>query len=296
MNPLRKRFLEFMQFRCLSERTQQSYLYAVKELARHYQRSPEEISEEEIIVYINHLSQEKNLSFSTCNIALSAFKCFFNQFLGNGTIIFKVPARKSPKLLPVVLDQQEVSMLFQATDHPKKRIILMTAYGAGLRLSELMNLKTSDIDSQRMTIFVQSGKGRKDRYTILPKRLLSELRSYYQLFRPEKWIFYSRNRSDRVSTDYIQRAYRHAKQKAGIAKKGGIHTLRHCFATHLLENGTDIKTVQYLLGHANVSTTMTYLHVSNRLISRVVSPLEYFEADRKEKTLEAASSAEVAYE
>ena len=150
----------------------------------------------------------------------------------------------------------------------------MTAYGTGLRLSELVNLKIKDIDSQRMTIFVRNSKGKKDRYTILPKKLLYELRSYYQIFQPKEWLFHSAKPGQQLGRDSIQRTFRMAKKRAGLTKEGGIHTLRHCFATHLLEAGTDIRTVQHFLGHSDISTTMVYLHVTNNLISGVESPLE----------------------
>ncbi len=150
----------------------------------------------------------------------------------------------------------------------------MTAYGSGLRLGELLNLKVSDIDSDRMTIFVRSGKGNKDRRALLPKALLNELKSYYQLFRPESWLFFSMSKNKKLCRDSMSKAFKEAKRKAGVTKAGGIHTLRHCFATHLLEAGTDIKTVQYLLGHSDISSTMVYLHVTNTLVSSVVSPLD----------------------
>ena len=274
MNPLRKKFDDFLRFRCLSEKTRHAYLRAVSELAQHYRRSPEQISDDEIIQYINFLSEDKGLSFSSCNVALSAFKCFYNQFLGNGTLCIRMPMRKAPKRLPVVMDRDEVRQLIQATLHPQKRMFLMVAYGTGLRLSELMNLKIEDIDSCRKSIFVRAGKGRKDRYTLLPESLLENLRSYYQMYRPQSWLFYSGRTDNPVGKDRIQKAYRESKSKAKIEKRGGIHTLRHCFATHLLEDGVDIKTVQHLLGHSDISSTTVYLHVSGRLISKVRSPLD----------------------
>jgi len=273
MTPLREKFHEFMELKNLSPRTIESYLAAVAKLARHFGKSPELITQEMIYQYILFL-QRSGKDFSTCNVALSAFKCFYNQFLGNGTIVFKVPSRRGPKKLPAVYSQEEVNRIIQSVKSPKYRLIYMTAYGSGLRLSELLNLRVRDIDSDRMTIFVKSGKGNKDRHTLLPKTLLSELRSYYNLFRPESWLFYSTSKDKKLSQDSISRAFREAKRKASVTKEGGIHALRHCFATHLLEAGTDIKTVQYLLGHSDISSTMVYLHVTNKLVSSVVSPLD----------------------
>ncbi len=295
MKPLRVKFSEFMQLRNLATRTQQTYLQAMIKLTNHYNRSPEQIGQEDIFQYILYLQNEKKQSFSTCNQALCAFKCFYNQFLNNGTTVLDVPMRKRPRKLPIVYSQEEVQKIIRCTTKPKYRMIFMTAYGTGLRLTELANLKVKDIDSQRMNIFVGNSKGQKDRYTLLPPKLLDELKRYYQLFQPQKWLFHGCQPGRRLSTDSIARTFRDVRIKAGITKGGGIHTFRHSFATHLLEAGTDIRTVQHLLGHADISTTMVYLHVTNRLISKVESPLEQIitdvddpfdallEADKKEE-------------
>ena len=274
MKSLRLKFAEFIQFKNFSDKTLKSYLSEMVKLSNYYQRSPELIGHEEIFQYILHLQNDKKLSYSSCNVALSAFKCFYNQFLGNGTIVLKVPSRKRPKKLPIIYSQSEVQKIIQNTVQPKYRMMFMTAYGTGLRLSELVNLKVGDIDSQRMNIFVRCSKGKRDRYTILPQKLLEALRIYYQMFQPKEWLFYSCKPHQQLSVDTVSRAFRLAKQKAGIPKEGGLHTLRHCFATHLLEDKTDIKTVQHLLGHSDISTTMIYLHVTNNLISSVRSPVE----------------------
>lgn len=274
MKSLRVRFCEFMQLRDLAPRTQESYLQALVKLSRYYNESPELIRQEKIFQYILYLQNQKKQSFSTCNLALSAFKCFYNQFLNDGTVVLKAPPRKRPKRIPVVYSQDEVQRLIQCTQKPKYRMIFMTAYGTGLRLQELINLWIKDIDSNRMTIFVRNSKGKKDRYTILPQKLLDELRHYYQLFQPKKWLFHGCKPGQQLSVDSIARTFRASRIKAGLTKGGGIHILRHCFATHLLEAGTDIRTVQHLLGHADISTTMIYLHVTNNLIAKVESPLE----------------------
>lgn len=267
-----------MELKNLSPRTRESYLAAVAKLAGHFGKSPELIPQEMIYQYILFL-QRSGKEFSTCNVALSAFKCFYNQFLGNGTILFNVPSRRGPKKLPVVYSQEEVNRIIQNARSPKYRLAFMTAYGSGLRLGELLDLKVSDIDSERMTIVVKSGKGNKDRRALLPRTLLSELRSYDQLFRPESWLFYATSKHQKLCRDSISKAFKEAKRKAGVTREGGIHALRHCFATHLLEAGTDIKTVQYLLGHSDISSTMVYLHVTHKLISSVVSPLDVIPSD-----------------
>ncbi len=274
MNPLRIKFDEFMTFKCFSKRTRQAYLGALRSLSAFYKRSPELITSEEIIQYINHRSEFEGKTFSTCNVDLSAFKCFFNQFLGNGIATITIPSRKRPKKLPIVLDREEVKQLIDAAQKPMERIILMTAYGTGLRLDELRHLKIDAIDSKRNVTHVRGGKGKKDRITLLPDLLLQDLRSYYRIFRPSSYLFYRSDKKVMVSRDFIMHAYSKAKKKAGIRKPGGIHTLRHCFATHLLEDGVDIRTVQRLLGHSDISSTMVYLHVTNRIINQTVSPLD----------------------
>jgi site-specific recombinase XerD len=263
-----------MELKNLSPRTVESYLNAVVKLANHYNKSPALITQEMIYQYSLFLQKEEKKEFSTCNIALSAFKCFYNQFPGNGTIMFTVPSRRGPRKLPVIYSQEEVHRIIQSAGSPKYRLAFMTAYGSGLRLGELLNLKVSDIDSDRMTIVVKSGKGNRDRHALLPKSLLNELTPYYRLFRPESWLFYSTSKDRKLSQDSVSRAFKEAKRKAGVTREGGMHTLRHCFATHLLEAGTDIKTLQHLLGHAEISSTMVYLHVTNKLVLSVVSPLD----------------------
>lgn len=274
MRSLRERFGEFMELRNLAARTRESYIYALVGLSKYYNQSPETITQEMIWQYILYLQNEGQKSFSSCNIAISAFKCFYNQFLGDGTIIFKVPSRRGPKKLPVIYSQEEVHKIIQNAKSPKYRLMFMTAYGAGLRLGELINLRVCDIDSKRMTILVRSAKGNKDRRALLPNSLLSELKPYYRMFRPEKWLFFSARPDKKLCKDSVSRAFREAKQKAGVSREGGIHALRHCFATHMLEAGTDIKTVQHLLGHADISSTMVYLHVTNKLIGLARSPLD----------------------
>ncbi len=274
MNPLRTRFHDFMTYRCLADRTIEAYLASVTKLTRYYNRSPENISGEEIIQYVNYLSKTEGKTFSTCNQAVSAFKCFYNQFLGENTLSLKLPPRRCPQKLPVVLSPEETKWVIDAAGTPLERIILMTAYATGMRSDELRRLELEHIDSQRKVIQVMNAKGKKDRLTLLSDTLLTELRHYYTLFKPTSYLFYRFSKEKAVSKDIIYLAYTRAKKKAGIRKPGGIHTLRHCFATHLLEGGADISTVQELLGHKDISTTKIYLHLSNRLIRRTVSPLD----------------------
>ena len=189
-------------------------------------------------------------------------------------MFLKFPKRRNPKILPEVLSTSEVARILDAPDNIKHRAILMTAYSAGLRLSEIVNLKLEHINTARMQIRVEQGKGRKDRDTLLSQRLVQQLRVYYKAYRPRSWLFFSKKRHIALSPTCIQRIYKSAKAKAGINRGRGIHTLRHCFATHLLEAGTDLRRIQILLGHRSLSTTMVYLHVSNASLSNITSPLD----------------------
>lgn len=277
MSPLRQRFIKEMQLRNFSPRTIRSYIEAMAALSRHYGKSPEKISEEEIKDYLLYMTQEKKLSWSTCNVAICAFRFFYNHILGNGELVVTIPARRRVKRLPEVLSHQEVERLFSVLHNPKHRVFLMTVYATGLRVSEAANLKVRDIDSERMMIRVNQGKGRKDRYTILSMSLREELRGYFRLYYPKEWLFFGRDPQTPLNRETGMRIYSNAKKKAGITKKGGIHTLRHSFATHMLEMGVDLKTLQIILGHRDLSTTSLYLHVTIKQIGSMRSPLDLLE-------------------
>jgi len=262
MSPLRQKFIDEMKLRNFSIRTVSSYTGAVAALAGHYHRSPDKISEYEIRQYLLFMTEERKLTYSTCNVAISAFKLFYNDMLGQGEIRLKIPIRKTTKRLPQVLSTKEIERIFQVEMNPKHRTLLMTTYAAGLRVSEVTRLKIKDIESQRNLIRVDQGKGKKDRYTVLSPRLLEELRSHYVRFRPQEWLFYGADIKKPLSRSAAQQFYYKAKKKAGIIKGGGIHCLRHCFATHMLEAGMDIRTLQIILGHASLSSTAMYLHIT----------------------------------
>lgn len=274
MSRLREQFIAFMRFRNLSERTQESYVSALIKLSHYTKKPPQQITAQQIIDYINFLTFEKKRSFSTCNQALSAFKLFYNKFLGTNISPIELPPRKTPIKLPTVFSTAEIETLFSVTTDLKWQTVLMTAYGSGLRLMELVNLKVSDIEKNRQLICIRNGKGAKDRFTILPDRLLNQLRHYYVSYRPKDYLFYGYRPNQQISSSAISKAFRKIKKKAALSKPGGIHILRHSFATHLLESGVDIKVIQTLLGHKNLSTTSIYLHVSTNTLRQVVSPLE----------------------
>jgi integrase/recombinase XerD len=273
MSKLRSKMIRAMQLKDFSERTQQSYLYAVKGLVKFHGKSPELLNQKEVEDYLLHLKQSGK-STSTRNVVIAGIRFLYEQVLNSEEIFLKFPKRRRPKILPQVLSTSEVARILDAPDNIKHRVILMTAYSAGLRLSEIVNLKVEHINSARMQIRVDQGKGRKDRDTLLSKRLVEEFRVYYKAYRPSSWLFYSKNRHRPMCGASIQRIYQSAKKKAGVKRGRGIHTLRHCFATHLLEGGCDLKRIQLLMGHRSLSTTTVYLHVSKTGLANVTSPLD----------------------
>ncbi|TAJ87687.1 integrase, partial [bacterium] len=232
----------------------------------------DQLTQEQIRAYLLHL-EDRGLSASSRNVAISGLKFFYHQILGWNEQKLFIPPRKRSWQLPEVLGQKEVERLLLATGKFRDRCLLMTAYATGLRVSELVRLKVSAIDSERMMVRVEQGKGRKDRYTILSARLLGELRSYWKEHRSPTWLFPNRKGTP-ISIDYAQRIYNLAKQKAQIHKGKGIHTLRHCFATHLLEAGVDLVTIKTLLGHNSLQSTQRYLQIRQHKLTATANPLD----------------------
>ncbi len=261
MTPLRKRMIALMELRRFSPRTREAYVSAIAQMAKHYHRSPEHISHDEAQAYLHFLTTERKLAWSSVNQAAAAMRFLYVHVLKNPEASFVLPERRSAKRLPEVLSREEVTRLFAACRPGKYRTMLMTAYGTGLRLQELTHLRCQDIDSDRMQVRVELGKGAKDRYTLLTPSLLATLRTYWRLHRPETWLFPGRDQGSPVSDTAIQRAYEAARRKAKLQRGRGIHTLRHCFATHLLEAGVDLRTIQTYLGHTSLLTTQVYLQV-----------------------------------
>jgi len=233
-------------------------------MAKHYRRDPAEYSAQEVEAYLLHMVKERHLSYSTMNQAACAARFLYEKVLGHQREVFAIPMAKVPEKQPELLARVEIARLFRACAHPVYRMLLQTMYAAGLRISEACALRVSDIDSttDRMSIRVVAGKGGKDRYTLLAPTLLSYLRSYVRSHRPRTWLFSNRrDASLPVCDKSVQRAYQGARHRAGILKQGSPHVLRHGFATHLLENGIDLFTIQKLLGHGHISTTGRYLHL-----------------------------------
>jgi len=277
MTELRRRMDEDMMVRGMADRTRQTYLWAVAAVARFYRRSPDQISDEEIQAYLLHLMRDRHQAWSTCNIVVHALRFFYHTTLKRDRTTFCIPTSRQPSKLPALLSREEVQQLLAAATQPTHRVMFLTAYAAGLRLNELVHLRVSDIDSARMTIRVEQGKGGKDRYTILSISLLEALRAHWRRGRPTTWLFPGRTGRplDRAG---VQRAYTVAKRKAGITKPGGIHALRHAFATHLLEAGVDLHTIQRLLGHRSITTTTRYWHLTHASLTTQASKLDLLTA------------------
>ncbi|MGH8633679.1 MAG: site-specific integrase [Burkholderiales bacterium] len=278
MSALRKQMEADMALRGLAYRTRQAYIESVAKVAKFYGKSPAQISEPECQRYLLHLLEERKLAHSSCNVVASALQFFYRVTLKRRETEFCLPRPKVPQRLPHLLSREEVASLFEHTENLKHRAFLMTAYAAGLRLLETCHLKISDIDSRRMTIRVEQGKGARDRYTLLSPRLLQELRRYWFAHRPKHWLFPSpRNAERAMLPKSAQRIFYAAKDRAGIVKPCGIHGLRHAFATHLLEAGMDVHTIQRLMGHGSLSTTARYFHLAQKHLSGAASPLDLLE-------------------
>ena len=261
-----------------SERTQEAYVQQVYQLARYFRQSPDQLSNEQVRQYLFHLARERKLAPSSINQAVNACRFLYERVLHREVEALRqaLPFTRKPILRPQVYSPAELERLFTlGAPHPKHRAFLMTVYGAGLRLNEACHLKAGHLDAARQQIRVVQGKGRKDRYTLLSPRLLAELRSYWRLFRPQHWLFPATRSPEQPLVDATgQRIYYHAVQRAGLRRKGGIHALRHSFATHLLEAGVEITVVQRLLGHAHLHTTSTYLHVRQERLAQIAGPLQ----------------------
>ena len=235
---------------------------------------PEELTDEHVKEYMLYLIKKKNISLSYQKVVICAIKYFFEKILGRETksYFFEIPKSKGSKL-PIVLNKSEVSLFFSKVKNKKYLAIFSTIYSAGLRISEVINLKIQDIDSERMLIYIRGGKGMKDRLTILSKDLLDLLREYYKKYQPKTWLFEIEN-NRQYNTRTIQKIFHQAFRQTGIKKKATVHTLRHSFATHLLENGEDIRYIQKLLGHKNLKTTEIYTHVTSKAIRGIKSPFD----------------------
>ncbi len=284
MTQLRQKMIRTMELKNLSNHTQRAYLVAVTGITKFYNQSPDKMTKEKIEDYLLYLKQDKGNAPNSCYSVLTGLR-FFYKYITENEIPVTYSIRRTSRKLPQVLTMEEIWNIICATNNLKHRIILMTTYSAGLRASEVVKLKPEHIDSKTMLIKVK-GKGEKERYTLLSKRLLIELRSYYRKHRPRTYLFpssFKKKKDQPLSYESIRSIYEKARKKAGVKKGPGIHTLRHSFATHLLEAGYDIRKIQVLMGHSKLSTTMIYLHVSRETLSKIPSPLDLIDTKQAEK-------------
>jgi integrase/recombinase XerD len=274
MTELRRRMIEELQLRNYAPNTITVYIRCVAQFAQHFRLSPDRLGLEHIRQYQLFLVQQKKVSWALFNQTVCALRFLYRHILHRDWMIEYIPYPRREDKLPIVLSPAEVAAVFEATHNLKHRMILMTIYAAGLRVSEVTHLRLSDIDSQRQVIRVRQGKGHKDRQVMLSPKLLEALRIYWKSYRPKVWLFPGESPERPVSSETVWRVCHQAGEAAHLSKPISPHTLRHCFATHLLEEAIDLRRIQVLLGHRNLKTTARYLHVSNLAVRTTVSPLE----------------------
>lgn len=275
MTPLRQRMTEDMQVRNLALNTQTSYVRQVSLFARHFDKSPEQLGPEDIRAYQVYLTNEKKLAPGSVLIAVAALRFLYKVSLKRDwTFEDAIPAPKKPQKLPVVLSPEEVLQFLDCVAGTKHRAILTTCYAAGLRISEAVRLTVSDIDSARMVIGVDQGKGQKDRYVMLSPKLLEILRQWWRVEKPKPWLFPGDISGRHISKDAVEQACQKARHRCPIPKPTTPHSLRHAFAVHLLEGGTDVRTIQLLLGHRSLATTARYLRIATSKVCSTTSPID----------------------
>ena len=278
MTPLRQQLIEELVLRGCAPRTQEAYIHQVYQLAKFHRLSPDQLTEAQVRQYLVHLAQERQLSASTVNQAVNAFRFLYGRVLHRDLAVLRqaLPHGRKSIRRPEVFSLQELEKLFTVgAVHPMHRAFLMTVYGGGLRLNEACHLKFAHVDRARMQLRVELGKGRKDRYTLLSPGLLAELERYWRLCRPRHWLFPSRRNGQWPLPEGTgQKIFNAAVERAGLRRKGGIHALRHSFATHLVEAGVELPVLQRLLGHKSLSTTTVYLHVRQERLAQIRGPLE----------------------
>jgi integrase/recombinase XerD len=274
VTPLRQRMLEDLQIRQYSPTTIRIYLHAISAFAQHFGNSPDRLGAEHIRQYQLFLIQEKKVARSTFIQVVCALRFLYTHTLNRKISMERIPFPRPQRKLPLILSREEVKALLESPRDLRHRTLLAILYGCGLRVSEVTQLKVSDIDSARKVLRVRQGKGRKDRQTLLPTKLLELLRCYWRNQRPTDWLFPSADSTRPISPKSVFLACRKAAKKAGLSKPVHPHSLRHAFATHLLEAGVDLRTIHVLLGHANLETTARYLHVADVAVRSTASPLD----------------------
>jgi site-specific recombinase XerD len=278
-----------LQLRGYAAPTQKAYLEAVQGLAKHFLISPDRLTAEQVQDYLLFLMTERKLQWSTVHTIAAGLTFFYTQTLKRPDIALAIPARRTPRRLPEIYSAQELQRLFAAAPPGKPRAVLMTTYGGGLRVSEVIRLQVTDIDGQRRMIRVARGKREQDRYTLLSARLLDELRAYWKIDRPRPWLFPGRDPQRPMSDETARAIFSRAKAKAGIHKRGSLHILRHSFATHLLEAGVDLRTIQILMGHSSITSTAYYLHLTCKTLDQTPNPLDLLDLSQLPAAQEAPS-------
>jgi site-specific recombinase XerD len=273
MTPLRQRFIDDLRLRNFSPKTVKAYVAGVLRFARHFGRSPADLGSEEIRSFQIYLLQQQ-ATWSLYNQTVCALRFLYRITLGRPDVVQTIPYGKRPKTLPSVLSQEDVARLIEAAKPGRQRVMVQTAYACGLRINELLQLRVADIDSSRMVVIVRQGKGRKDRLLPLSPGLLTELRAYWRQARPAMWLFPGLFPGQPLRDGAFYRSFQELVIRAGFRKRVTCHTLRHSFATHLLEAGVDLVTLQALLGHSHLRATICYLHVSTKHLKRVPSLLD----------------------
>lgn len=271
-----------LSIRKYSRRTIESYIRYNRDFLLFANNNPEEIENEDIKKYLYYMMEKKNISASTLNIIINALRFYYGEILKR-KFIYEIKRPRKDRKLPVVLSREEIAKILSSVDNIKHKTIFMLAYSAGLRVSEVIRLKPEDINSKRKLIHIKGSKGRKDRYTLLSETVLKNLREYWNKYRPQKWLFEGAREEKNLSARTADKIFKNACDKAGITKKVSFHSLRHSFATHLLEGGTDLRYIQELLGHAHSKTTEVYTHVSRKNLGKIVSPIDTINLNRREE-------------
>ncbi len=282
MTPLRQRYIDDLRLKNFSPGTIKVYVHAVAKFARHFGCSPDTLTAEDVRAYFVQLL-DRGVKRSSCVVIRSALRHLYTDTLGRPDCLAMVPRPKHERRLPVVLSREEVQRLFAAVTKLKQKALFMTAYDAGLRLSELLNLRIDDIDGQRMVIRVRQGKGKKDRYARLTPGLLKLLRQYWREYQPRSWLFPGASMDNRYDLATPGHLLKKACRRAGITKRVSMHTLRHSFATHLLEAGTNLRVIQQMLGHENIQTTCLYTHISLEEQRAAPSTMELLQDDASQE-------------
>jgi integrase/recombinase XerD len=267
-------FIDFLTLQRVSPRTEGSYLRAVNELGEYHKQLPATLSNEQIQDFLLYCIQEKKLAWSSCNVLFCGLKKFYLEYLGRSNSEFSIPPRTRSKKIPMLLSRNEVWQLLEAPTSLKHRALLAMVYSSGLRVSEAVRLRPEHIESDQMMVRVEQGKGRKDRYTVLSKKCLEILREYWRAYQPGRWLFFGRDKNKPMPIGTAQRIFYNARKKTGITKGRGIHTLRHCFASHSMDEGVELYVIKRWMGHSSMKTTYGYIHLTPDYLAKLVSPLD----------------------